>query len=88
MQTAPQGPTLAALEDERAALTACVDQFTTRMQALESGKMRLEDENTRLAVSLQQAQGDLHAAEGRELRQMQENLDLGDLLRVYVDFVR
>ncbi|KAL1710311.1 hypothetical protein EV121DRAFT_161481, partial [Schizophyllum commune] len=85
VQTAAQGPTLAALEDQRAALAACVDQFTTRVQALESGKMRLEDENTRLAVSLQQAQGDLNAAEGRELRQKQENLELGDLLRVYVD---
>ena len=69
-------------------LGGLVDQFTTRVQALESGKMRLEDENTRLTVSLQQAQGDLNAAEGRELRQRQENLELGDLLRVYVDLVR
>lgn len=88
MQTATQGLTLAALEEQRATLAACVDQLTARLQALESEKIRFEDENTLLAVSLQQTQDNLRAAEGRERRQKEEILELGDWSSVYINLVR
>ncbi|KAI5889085.1 uncharacterized protein SCHCODRAFT_02509796 [Schizophyllum commune H4-8] len=85
VQTSPQGSVSAALEEQRAALAAYVDQLTARVQALESEMTRFEDESTRLTVRLQQTQGDLRAAEGRERCQKEEILELGDWLSVYAD---